>query len=789
MSWLLVAGLGAAAQALQILLIRELLAFSLGNELSVAVLLAVWMTGTAVGSGLAATLMPVLRTPARQCRVYTGGALLLTLGAPCSLWCSRLLHSLSADAVGTAGSVSGILLAALVLGGALAVVPGFLFPVAIRMLAGRDGVGPGHAYAWEAVGAAVAGIALSTVLGFRVNPFTLALIVLSLHAAGAALYFGVAPLFRDPDRRATACRARAVLTATTFLTLGVAFILGPWLDRCGQARFWHAFSGGRFRLIETSPSPYGRLAVLGYRGQMNLYGSGQLLFSLPDRGEAAAYVQLAMLQVPDPKRVLLIGGTYAGVLKEVLRHPIQGVDCVEADEALGMLAEKYLAPADRRALADPRVRLRVTDGRRFLRSARDLYDVILVQTPEPDTIAANRFYTLEFFAAVQAALRPRGVFGLGPVAAHGAYADARALERNAILMRTLEQVFPTAAATAGSAPLFLAAGSPDTICLDLSVLLTRLERRGLPLVDFSWLVDSFGLERAEAELHTGVPYDPLAPPAAAVAQRTQFRADTAVNTDSRPLLCLRSILMWNAFREDWAGLALERLSAVAWWLWLLPFACIVLAAVLGRSGRVGAVLVPCSVTLVLGFWGAAMQWLVLASFQVAFGALYRWVGLLIGSFMIGLALGAGRLARRGGAGRLLPVLPALAVCGGLAGMLLFRVSHWAGAWSWQLGSGLVIVLAHVALALGSGALVGAAFPVAVQALDVAAAKRRPNATAARAEARHGGICYALDVVGGVAGMVLGACVLLPAHGAPGLMAVAGGSCLLAAAAAWLAQRG
>jgi len=116
---------------------------------------------------------------------------------------------------------------------------------------------------------------------------------------------------------------------------------------------------------------------------------------------------------PSPRRVLIIGGGDGGILRETVKYPaIHAIDVAELDEAVVRLSKKYFIPVHRGAFDDPRVRVHICDGRKFVEKRRGGYDVIIMDMTDPFG-PSTYLYTREFFRAVNAALRDdRGVFAM-----------------------------------------------------------------------------------------------------------------------------------------------------------------------------------------------------------------------------------------------------------------------------------------------------------------------------------------------------------------------------------------
>jgi hypothetical protein len=63
----------------------------------------------------------------------------------------------------------------------------------------------------------------------------------------------------------------------------------------------------------------------------------------------------------------------------------------------------------RHLLQDPRLRLRIEDGRKALEASGDTYDLVETDATWPETSGSGNLYSVEFFAAASRRLRPGGV--------------------------------------------------------------------------------------------------------------------------------------------------------------------------------------------------------------------------------------------------------------------------------------------------------------------------------------------------------------------------------------------
>jgi spermidine synthase len=122
--------------------------------------------------------------------------------------------------------------------------------------------------------------------------------------------------------------------------------------------------------------------------------------------EMLAHVPLCSL--PDPRRVLIVGGGDAGVLRECLRHPglERAVQC-DIDERVTRVCEQFF-PWTAAACSDPRADLVFDDGVTYVAAHPGEFDVVVIDSTDPIG-PASALFSREFYASVARALRPGGI--------------------------------------------------------------------------------------------------------------------------------------------------------------------------------------------------------------------------------------------------------------------------------------------------------------------------------------------------------------------------------------------
>jgi len=212
---------------------------------------------------------------------------------------------------------------------------------------------------------------------------------------------------------------------------------------------WYAENGGqnikfnyRYRTqIYSGRSQYQQIDIV------DTYEYGRMLFldevaQSSERDEYIyheALVHPAMLTHPNPEKVCVIGGAEGATVREILRHPgVKRVVMVDIDEEVVRLCRRYLPEWNAGSFDDPRLELRIEDGRKYLEETKESFDVILVDLsdPVPDSPAVYLF-TQEFYQVLHDRLT-----GQGAACYQAESLQPWRVELHARMFNTLARVFP-----------------------------------------------------------------------------------------------------------------------------------------------------------------------------------------------------------------------------------------------------------------------------------------------------------------------------------------------------------
>ena len=735
--------MGFVATATQVLLLRRLMSVLYGNEMVVGVALAVWMAGTGLGSLIAATVSET------RAKAFLAAVTAVCIAlVPATIMGTYAIRAFLGIPPGQALAPGASILACVLLLVPLTALLGAMFVLFSVVDRGASEERVGMVYLLEALGAAAGGIASGLAASWGLPVFAWSFAV-------CAALLGIMWLVTSSW---ASWRPAGVALAAAFGLL----VWGPGRLMPETAR---ELAWPQQRMIDTVESRYGSLAITESGGQRTLFVNALPALTYPSRRQAETAVHTALLQHPNPRRVLLVGGGLSQAATEVFKHGVQTLDYVQIDPAINRLEREYLGgsgqwPSSGPAgdpFDDPRVRVHNVDGRLFVNEARgEPYDVVIVEVPDPATILINRFYTLEFFKKIHALLNPGGVFSFtcGEMENYVSGSLGRLLACEAA---TLEMSFGHYKMLPLGAVRFVASDSTAWLTGDGMALARRLEERGVQTAFMRDYYLGYDLSAQRVEyLSTEI-------------SKIRSAERTKVNMDRSPVAYFYYLTHWYRLLGSGLAAAMEAPWGrhARYWAPFAALAAFLLTALPGLRRRPGAA--RAVAVGAMGFATLTSQVVLLIALQTFRGQLYYSVGLVVAAFMVGMTLGA-LLERKRRRGTLAAPLALLAWYGAALAAAFFLPLE-------RLPGDAFVVLAALTSLVG-GLIGGAVFQRAAYSALESSASRSDSAGGVGVAA---GILNAGDHLGAAAGAFAAASVLLPALGLSGTAAVAaacaGGSAL------------
>jgi spermidine synthase len=641
--------LGFTCMTSQIVLFREMMVTFYGNELSFGVMLFVWLFWEGAGAFWGNKVMK--SSPRKLSFCYLAISILALLTIVAVRHSKLILGTAPAEIVGFLPmllfSFLGMSVFCFLLGLTFVLnSKSWTFDQSLVFLVNR-------VYLWESVGTGLGGFIATFILIPNISNFQIIVLVFSLNLLLSAFLL-TKGLRNISPRRGGGFSTKAIIWILAFLVI-IGFKgmrLDKKLDSFSLNVIWRGLP-----LIHSEDTKYGNIAVVKKNEQITFYENGLLLFSYPDEYSSEEAVHFALLEHPDPKSLLLIGGGLGGAITQALKYKDLKIDFVELDPRLIKIGESYLPKEEIRSLENPLVRMYLQDGRLFVKErlseagsigeeevkpsqspSQSQYDVIILNLPDPYTAQLNRFYTFEFFKMINSILNPGGIFSFRVSSAENYISPELGLYLSS-LYRTLKLDFPEVLVLPGSNNVFLASNKPGLLFGSWQKFVDRLKERGIStkFVNENFLPNRLSLIRMKY-LENAIYGE---------ESRTVSPRTNRINHDLKPISYFYNTILWSKQFHSVEKSVFLFLSQVKpfWFIAAIAavFAFGFLMCALSRSKLSNLSL---SAIFVAGFTSIFLEMIIVLSFQIFYGYIYSKIGLILTLFMLGLALGAFLMQKR-----------------------------------------------------------------------------------------------------------------------------------------------
>ena len=474
----------------------RVLALIIGSSVyAFSIMLTTFLVGLAAGATIASRVVDRVRRPVRMFAVIE-----VAVGLT-SLIGAYLFNDLPYVFVQlyrwVDSSAFGLLLfARFLIASFVMIVPTFLlgalFPLVVRIISSRKlarttGRTVGDAYAANTVGA----IAGSFASGFILVPW-LGLLG-SLKLCVALNFVVAAAAFSASARRPTEKRDRpkrinvgATVGLAASVLLIIVVVLGepPWdpevmssavyryapslVDKSRQELFDY-LKRGQGETIFYKEGITATVAVQRQGGGKVLKVNGKPEASTAGDMPTQILIGAMPLLVREHTDDVLLIGLGSGVtLGTVEQFPVKRVTCVELEPAV-LEASRHFEDVNNHPLDDPRLRMISNDGRNFIYTTDEKFDVIVSEPSNPWVTGVANLFTLEYFKRGAERLKDDGLFSQWLQIYEMSPDDVRTL------IATFRAAFPQVYLFRGAEGDLMLLGSKSERRLDLSVLKSHFD--------------------------------------------------------------------------------------------------------------------------------------------------------------------------------------------------------------------------------------------------------------------------------------------------------------------------
>lgn len=169
----------------------------------------------------------------------------------------------------------------------------------------------------------------------------------------------------------------------------------------------------RDHILYRKQSLYQKIILTKHKDDLRLYLDGNIQFSSTDEYRYhEPLVHVPMSVCPHAKTFLLLGAGDGLAAREILKYPdtksIVIVD-MDADVVNMVRANRELGILNNHALDNPKVSVIHDDAYIYLEKNTNLFDIIIIDLPDPNNDALNKLYTTSFYRLVKNNLNSDGV--------------------------------------------------------------------------------------------------------------------------------------------------------------------------------------------------------------------------------------------------------------------------------------------------------------------------------------------------------------------------------------------
>jgi len=438
----------------------------------------------------------------------------------------------------------------------------------------------GKFFAYEAIGFFIGGVSFTFFLSSYINPFGFSFLSL--------LFL----LILDTKPKAKILSSIIILLTAVFF-----FSFKPILKL--------ELKGAD--ILKLKGSSYGPIILAKKFGVESLYVNGFLIATSEDKAGNEQFIHSVLAANPKVKDILFIGPYFSGQIQEILKYPIRSLDCLDINPTLSSLSIAKLE-ADQKE----RVNFIVTDPRLYLNKAKKKYDCIIMNISAPSNIAFNRYFSYQFFQLIKERLNDKGIFSFR-TPSKADILSPRFVRFNSCIINTLDRVFKNRLLIPSDSMIVIASLgkriSPDD-------LIRNFQKRNLA-------TDYFTIYHLRDSLDSGrIGY----------IERMLDRG-VDINSDFNPLGFLYYSLIEQA--KFYPRISIN-ISLVRGLVVIIFIIVVLLASGLGFSSRKPWLLLNASV---VGFSSIGLSAIIFILFQLYSGALFQKLGILVGTFMVGLSAG------------------------------------------------------------------------------------------------------------------------------------------------------
>ena len=184
----------------------------------------------------------------------------------------------------------------------------------------------------------------------------------------------------------------------------------------------------RNNIIYKEQTPYQNIVVTARNRRIQFYINGAIQFdSIDEYRYHESLVHPVMITAQSHENVLIVGGGDGMATREVLKYnDVKNITLVDLDPSITTLFKEHptLSKLNNYSYRSPKVKVVNQDAWKFIEQSNVLYDVIIIDLPDPNSISLSRLYSQTFYHIVKRQLSKGGAMitqASSPIYTHKAF--------------------------------------------------------------------------------------------------------------------------------------------------------------------------------------------------------------------------------------------------------------------------------------------------------------------------------------------------------------------------------
>lgn len=204
-----------------------------------------------------------------------------------------------------------------------------------------------------------------------------------------------------------------IFKAISFITLGIMIFGSIFSENIAYSIENNLY---RDKIILSTQTQYQKIVVTKHKDDLRLFINGNIQFSSMDEYRYhEALVHIPMSVVEKKEKILILGGGDGLAAREILKYKdVEKITLVDLDNEMVELCKTNndIVKLNEGSLSNSKVNIINNDAYKFLESNKEIYDVILVDLPDPNDDSLNKLYTNIFYRLCANSLSEDGVMAI-----------------------------------------------------------------------------------------------------------------------------------------------------------------------------------------------------------------------------------------------------------------------------------------------------------------------------------------------------------------------------------------